>query len=180
MAQTSVGDELTDGSRWSPSLGSTNPPPSPSPPQPLSLLPCSKLCRLSWASWCSCSMPGGRPAARKTFTGCCHGSLVGAVFLFSRSRLEVAAGGRERGQRRWGLHSLRVLLWDNTVPAQCPSHPSSLGMPGCGCVPPWQTAACWDQPSPLPPLWGLDAVPEGCQEGSWLKLGKEASPTTRA
>lgn len=27
---------------------------------------------------------------------------------------------------------------------------------------------------------GLDAVPEGCQDGSWLKLGKEANPTTRA
>lgn len=78
-------------------------PPSPSPPPaPLAPLPCSKLWRLSWASWCSCSMPGGRPAARKTFTGCCHDSLVWAAFLLSRSRLEVAASGREQSEREAG------------------------------------------------------------------------------
>lgn len=75
------------------------------------------------------------------------------------------------------MASLQVLLWDNTVPAQCSSHPSS---PGCGCIPPWQAADYWDQPLLPPPLWRLDTVPEGCQEGSWLKLGKEASPATRA
>lgn len=99
VAQTCVWEM---SSQWSPSPGSTHPAPCPSPLQPPSLLPCSKLWRLSWASWCSCSMPGGRPAARKTFTGCCHGSLAGAAFLLSRSRLEVAAGRRERGQRQVG------------------------------------------------------------------------------
>lgn len=35
------------------------------------LLPCSRLCRLSSASWWSSSTQGGRLDDRNTFTGCC-------------------------------------------------------------------------------------------------------------
>lgn len=151
--------------------------PSPIPPPvPLAPLPCSKLWRLSWASWCSCSMPGGRPAARKTFTGCCHDSLVWAAFLLSRSRLEVAVGEREQSEREAGgrlpFKGCRGLPADAT-PAQH-AHPvlglsrnAGSGMWLCPTLakPPRQAAAGWDQtPSPAPLLLqGLDTVPTGCQ-----------------
>lgn len=145
---------------------------------PLAPLPCSKLWRLSWASWCSCSMPGGRPAARKTFTGCCHDSLAWAAFLLSRSRLEVAAGGREQSEREGGGQrpcERRCGLPADTAPAQR-AHPAP-GLPGN------TGTGMWPCPAPAKPprrvgadpitataaAPGLDTVPAGCQN----KPGRE-------
>lgn len=75
-------------------------------------------------------MPGGRPAARKTLTGCCHDSLVWAAFLLSRSRLEVAASKREQNEREAGerLSCERCCgIGAGAEPAQC-AHPARLSL----------------------------------------------------
>lgn len=155
-------------------------PPSPSlPPVLLAPLPCSKLWRLSWASWCSCSMPGGRPAARKTFTGCCHDSLVWAAFLLSRSRLEVAVSGKEQSERQAGCRPT-PRRHSALIPSQVP--PGTPGL-GCGCVPPRQSHPRRLLPAGTRPhhrhrcCWTLSPRAAGTSQAeSRVKLGKEASP----